>query len=135
MRSKKNASVVDYRIFALDFSEKSDYLIRKRIISEYRRVILFLQAFNNKIGDRLCKKHNIDMEDPDTTDNVFADLKKDALNLCYDDDSQMTKMWKKEQEPEVVQHPFQQQCNERDEQREKPRQRKQQQPSSKKPDE
>ena len=92
MKSQKNASVVDYRTFALDFSEKLDYLVKKRVISEYRRVILFLQAFNNKIGDKLCRKYNIDMEDPDTTDNAFADLKRDALNLCCDDDSQMTKM-------------------------------------------
>ena len=92
MRSKKNASAGDYRTFALDFSEKSDYLVKKRVISEYRRVILFLQAFNNKISDKLCRKHNIDMEDPNTTDNVFADLKRDELNLCCDDDSQMTKM-------------------------------------------
>ena len=100
IKNRKNASAADYRAFALDFFEKSDYLVKKRIISEYKRVILFLQAFSNKIGNRLCKKHNIDMEDPDT-DNVFAELKRDALDLCCDDDSQMAKMWKKEQEPEV----------------------------------
>ena len=72
IRSKKNTSAADYRTFALNFSEKSDYLVKKRVISEYRRVILFLKAFNNKIGDKLCRKHNIDMEDPNTTDNVFC---------------------------------------------------------------
>ena len=131
MRSKKNGSAADYRTFALDFSEKSDYLVKKWVISKYKRVILFLQAFNNKIGDMLRRKHNIDMKDPDTTDNVFADLKRDALNLCCDDDLQITKMWKKEQEPEV-QHPFQQQ---REEQEREKSNRQRKQLSSKKPDE
>lgn len=60
-------------------------LLSKEDYYEYRRVILFLQAFSDSMADKLCKKHNIDMEDPETTDNVFAALKRDVLNFCCDD--------------------------------------------------
>ena len=91
IRTKRNVSAADYRAFALDFSEKSNHLVRRGVISEYKRGFFFLQAFSDKVGDRLCKKNNIDMDEPETTLNVFAVLKRDALNLCCDNNLQ-TKM-------------------------------------------
>ena len=51
------------------------------------------------MGDRLCKKNDIDLDIPETTGNVFTALKRDALNFCCDDNSQMKKLWKQVQEP------------------------------------
>src|SRR5258705_11495409 len=91
IRKSKDA---DYRAFILDFTEKSRFLINARKLSEYRRVTLFLHAFSDSIGNKLCKRCNIDLDDPDTTDTVFPELKREALDLCVKEESQMQKLRK-----------------------------------------
>ena len=91
----KEGSAADYHAFILDFSEKADKLLEKNILNEYRRVTLFLQAFSNRIGNKLCKKCDIDLDDPTTiTDAVFENLKEEALTMCAEKDDQMSKLWR-----------------------------------------
>src|SRR5258706_15925671 len=68
IRKSKDA---DYRAFILDFTEKSRFLINTRTLSEYRRVTLFLHAFSDGIGNKLCKRCNIDLDKLDMTHIVF----------------------------------------------------------------
>ena len=82
---------MDYRAFILDFTEKSRFLINARKLSKYRRVTLFLHAFSGEIGNKLCKRCNIDLDDPNTIDRVFSELKREALDLCMTEESQMQK--------------------------------------------
>ena len=88
-RKSKDA---DYRAFILDFTEKSRFLINARKLSEYRRVTLFLHTFSDEIGNKLCKRCNIDVDDPNTTDRVFPELRREALDLCIKEESQMQKL-------------------------------------------
>jgi len=53
-----------------------------------------LQAFSDKIGDKLCKRFKIDIDDTSSTAHVWSELKKEALNICTKDNSQMSKLWK-----------------------------------------
>src|SRR5258706_7507093 len=91
IRKSKDA---DYIAMILDLAEKSRFLINARKLSEYRRVTLFLHAFSDGIGNKLCKRCNIDLDDPDTTDTVFPELKREALDLCVKEESQMQKLRK-----------------------------------------
>src|SRR5258706_7020292 len=91
IRKSKDA---DYIAMILDLAEKSRFLINARKLSEYRRVTLFLHAFSDSIGNKLCKRCNIDLDDPDTTDTVFPELKREALDLCVKEESQMQKLRK-----------------------------------------
>ena len=77
----------DYRAFMLDFTEKSRFLINARKLSEYRRVTLFVHAFSDEIGNKLCKRCNIDLDDPDMTDRVFPEQKREALDLYMKEES------------------------------------------------
>lgn len=92
----REGSTADYHAFILDFGEKAEALLGKNIINEYKRVTLFLQAFSDKIGDKLCKTCDIDLDDPTTiTARVFTRLKREALQVCASEDSQMRKLfWK-----------------------------------------
>ena len=67
-------------------------MINTRKLSEYRRVTFFLHAFSDKIGNKLCKRCNIDLDDPNITDRVFPELKREALDLCVTEVSQMQKL-------------------------------------------
>ena len=40
--------IIEPLALALDFSGKSNYLVRRGVISEYKTVVLFLQAFGDK---------------------------------------------------------------------------------------
>ena len=53
---------------------------------------LFLHAFSNEIGNKLCKRCNIDLDDPDMIDRVFPELKSKSLDLCVKEESQMQKL-------------------------------------------
>jgi len=55
---------------------------------------MFLQAFSDRIGDKLCKRCNIDIDEPATTTNVWNTLKAEALKIWSREDSQMNKLWK-----------------------------------------
>ena len=63
----------EYRAFILDFTKKSRFLINARKLSEYRRVTLLLYAFSDEIGNKLCKRCNIDLDDPEMIDRVFLE--------------------------------------------------------------
>src|SRR5258706_6301777 len=91
---KKGGGLVEYRAFILDFCEKAAVLVRKNTINEHMRVVLFLTAFSDKIGDDLCKKCNIDLDNPATTVNVFANLRREAMATFANEDSQMRKLRK-----------------------------------------
>src|SRR5258705_4821662 len=91
---KKGGGLVEYRVFILDFCEKAAVLVRKNTINEHMRVVLFLTAFSDKIGDDLCKKCNIDLDNPATTVNVFANLRREAMATFTNEDSQMRKLRK-----------------------------------------
>jgi len=81
---------------------------------------MFLQAFSDRIGDNLCKRCSIDIDEPATTTKVWNTLKTEALKICTREDSQMNKIWKskmrdekalprperkQKQKPEVVKKP------------------------------
>ena len=67
-------------------------MINPRKLSEYRRVTLFLYTFSDEISNKLCKRCNIDLDNPDITDRVFPKLKREALDLCVKEESQMQKL-------------------------------------------
>ena len=78
----------------MDFCEKAAALVANNTINQHMRVVLFLTAFSNKVGDELCKKCNIDLGNLATTTNVFANLRREALTICTNEDSQMKKLRK-----------------------------------------
>ena len=53
---------------------------------------LFLHAFPDKISNKLYKRCNIDLDDPDRTNTVFPKLKREALNLYMKEESRMQKL-------------------------------------------
>ena len=53
---------------------------------------LFLYAFSDEIGNKLCTRCNIDLDDPDMTHRVFPELKREALDLCMKEEFQMQKL-------------------------------------------
>ena len=77
-----------------EFTEHADQLVDKVMINQHTRVFLFLQAFSDKVGDKLCKRYKIDIEDPTTTVEVWEELKKEALKVSTKVDSQMSRLWK-----------------------------------------
>lgn len=94
MRKETSPSVGKSRAFIFEFTERSDQLVEKAMINQHTRVILFLQAFSDRIGDKLCKRCRIDVENSATTIGVWNQLKREALKVCTKDDSQMSKLWK-----------------------------------------
>jgi len=60
-----------------------------------------LQACSDKIGDKLCKRCKIDIDDTSSTAHVWSELKKEGLNICTKDDSQMSKLWKTKKQLET----------------------------------
>ena len=53
-----------------------------------------LQAFLNKIADKLCKRCKIHVEDRSITVGVWNDLKKKALKVSTKDNSQISRLLK-----------------------------------------
>jgi hypothetical protein len=64
---------------------------------------MFLQAFSDRIGDKLCKRCRIDIDSPISTANVWQELRMEALRVCTKDDSQMSKLWKAKKQTESEQ--------------------------------
>ena len=83
---KKGGSLAEYRPFILDFCEKAVASVANNTINLYIRVILFLIAFSDKVGDLLYKKCNIDLANPPIMTNVFVNLKREALIICVNKD-------------------------------------------------
>jgi hypothetical protein len=90
-------SGTEYHAFIEDFCEKADKLLEKNILNEYRRISLFLLAFPIRIGNKLCKKCNIDLEDPTTiTNQIFETLRQEASSMYEEEDTQMSKLLEQE---------------------------------------
>ena len=64
------------------------------MINTHTWVFLFLQAFLDRIGDKLYKQGKFDIADSSTTTNVWNTVKKKALKLCTKDNSQISNLWK-----------------------------------------
>jgi len=94
MRKEEDPTVAAYRSFIFEFAERSTLLVRNLIISPHTRAFMFLQAFSDKIGDKLCKRCGIHIDDARTTTRVWSDLKLEALKICTKNDSQMSKLSK-----------------------------------------
>ena len=77
----------DYRAFILDFTEKSQFLIKTRKLDGFRRVTLFLHAFSDEVGNKLYKRCGIELDDLDTINRVFNELKREVLDLCIKEES------------------------------------------------
>jgi len=69
-QQQQDHSVSEYRSFIFGHAERSSLLVQKSVISTHTRVFMFLQAFSDKIGDKLCKRCNIDINEPARTTNV-----------------------------------------------------------------
>ena len=93
MRKEKIPTAGRYRAFIFEFAERADQLVDRALINEHTRVFLFLQAFSDKIGDKLCKRCKIDIKDPTTTTGKWNSLRKEALKVSTKDDSQMSRLW------------------------------------------
>ena len=90
----KHLSLHRCRAFIFEFTKRANQLVDKAMINEHTSVFLFLQAFSDKVGDKLCKRCKIDIEDPFTTIDIWEDLKKEALKVSTKNDSQMSRLWK-----------------------------------------
>jgi len=55
MQMTKAPSVARYRAFIFEFAARSTLLVSNLILNEHTRVFIFLQAFSDKIDDKLCK--------------------------------------------------------------------------------
>jgi len=121
-QQQQDPSVSEYRLFIFEYAERSSLLVQKSVISAHTWVFIFLQVFSNRIGDKLCKRCNINIDELATTTNVWNILKTEALKICTREDSQMNKLWKskmrdggekalprperkQKQKPEVVKKP------------------------------
>ena len=56
LRKEKNSSAGKCRAFIIEFIKRGYQLVEKAMINQHTRVWLFLQAFSDKIGDKLCKR-------------------------------------------------------------------------------
>ena len=94
MRNEEDPSAARYRAFIFDFAERSNLLVPKSVINEHTRVYTFLQACSDKIGEKLCKRCEIDLDNTETTQDVWPKLKSEALKVATKEDSQMSRLWK-----------------------------------------
>jgi len=101
MRKENDPSIAVYRTFIFEFARRSNFLVAKLVINEHTRIVLFLQAFPDKIGDKLCNRCKIDIDDTSSTAHVWSELKKETLNICTKDDSYMSKFWKTKKQLET----------------------------------
>ena len=81
-------SGTEYHAFIEDFYDKVEKLVERNILNEYRTISLFLLAFPDKMGNKLCKRCEIDLDDPTTiTDLVFERLKQKAISMYEEEDT------------------------------------------------
>ena len=97
IRKEKNPPADRYRVFIFEFAQQADHLVDRALMNQHTRVFRFLQAFSEHIGDKLCKRCKIDIEDPTTTTGKWNNLRKEALKVSTTDDSQMSRLWKVKQ--------------------------------------
>jgi len=104
-QQQQDPSVSEYRSFIFEYAERSSLLVQKSVISAHIWVFMFLQAFSDRIGDKLCKRCNIDIDEPATTTNVWNTLKTEALKIYTREDSQMNKLWKSKMSEKALPRP------------------------------
>jgi len=104
-QQQQDPSLSEYRSFIFVYAERSSLLVQKSVISAHTWVFMFLQAFSDRIGDKLCKRCNIDIDEPATTTNVWNTLKTEALKICTREDSQMNKLWKSKMSEKALPRP------------------------------
>ena len=92
MQKEQNPTAGRFRAFIFEFAERADQLVDRVLIHQYTQVLLFLQPFLDKIGDKLCKRCKIDIEDPTTTTGKWNNLRKEARKVSTKDDSQMSSL-------------------------------------------
>jgi len=93
-QQQQDPLVSEYRSFIFEYAERSSLFVQKSVISTHTQVFMFLQAFSDRIGDKLCKRCNIDIDEPAMTTNVWNTLKTETLKICTREDLQMNKIWK-----------------------------------------
>jgi len=101
MRKENDPSIAAYRTFIFEFACRSNFLVAKLVINEHTRIVLLLEDFSYKIGHKLCKRCKIHIDNTSSTAHVWSTLKKEALNICTKDDSQMSKVWKTKKQLET----------------------------------
>ena len=106
MRKEKNPTAARYRASIFEFAEQANQLVDRAMMNQHTRVFLFLQPFCDKIGDKLCKRCKIDIEDPTTTTGKWNSLGKEALKVSTKDDSQMSRLLKVMQIDNSGSHPI-----------------------------
>jgi len=94
MVAETEPSISAYRSFIFKYCERSSLLVGSQVMNPHTRVLMFVQAFSDRVGDKICKRCGIDIEDAKTTAKVWDDVKNEALKICNKDDSQMGKLWK-----------------------------------------
>jgi len=94
MVTEKEPTISAYRSFIFEYCERSSLLVGSQVMNPHTRVLMFLQAFSDRVGDKICKRCGIDIEDAKTTAKVWDDVKNEALKICNKDDSQMGKLRK-----------------------------------------
>ena len=72
------------------------------LLSEGLRILLFLSGFSDKVGNRVCKEVGADVEKASSLKGKWSDIKKEALNLCIADDTQMKKLRRIMKSPRIV---------------------------------
>jgi len=100
MQGEKEPTISAYQSFIFEYSEQSSLLVRSQVISPHTRVFMFLQAFSDRVGDKICKHCGIDIEDAKITARIWMDVKHEALKICTKNDSQMSKLWKSKMQEE-----------------------------------
>ena len=94
MRGEKELTISAYWSFIFEYSKRSSLLVRNQVISPHTGVFMFLQAFSDRVGDKICKRCGIDIEDAKTMARIWMDVKHQALKICTKDNLQMSKLWK-----------------------------------------
>ena len=90
-------SGTEYHAIIEDFCVKAEKLVERNVLNEYKRISLFLLAFPDKVGNKLCKRCEIDLDDPMTiTDLVFKRLKQEAASMYEEEDTQISKLLEQE---------------------------------------
>ena len=95
LKNKEDEALsAEKRVFIFKFSKKSDKLSEEGVLSECLQILLFLKGFPNKVGNRVCKEVGADVEKVSTLQGKQSDIKKEALNLCVVEDTQIIKVEK-----------------------------------------
>lgn len=74
-----------------------EVLLEKKL-DDYTRVTLFLRAFKIRAGDKICKRYEIDLEEPDTYQKKCEEVKQAAMEWSAAEGSQRIKLFREEED-------------------------------------